>query len=436
MQNQHNNDWQPPRELSTILLGFLFLAAALLLVPSVLIRAPGKMVDGLPLPGWSVIVPFGSLDVALVHVFAGLAICWGLVFHLRPKMGEANRTTVAILIVLGGSLAALTLHYGGLTGFEGWSAGGRFWLRMFWVVVLQLPWCLAAVIVLLPPDDEREPVKPLLPLGIVLLAGTLLPLAHAGHAARRESYAVANYSDQQQYMRAWRHIVILEAFAGVQQIGGQLPRGSFFSVRPVGGVPSRQVRQELVQQLVGQIRVAAQPLSSGTSVSDVMRRASTLLSLDELDEAIKLLELLDERRPDALLLLATIYEENKNYGRAVGVLEEATDRIGGAQGADVVPVVQKIYQRLANNLRRVQRYREAEDRLLQAIERYDHSHGFFYSELGLHCQLGGRFRAAIGYYQACVRAEPRYAPRVEAAIRQLRLETPACFFRPPQLATE
>ena len=235
-------------------------------------------------------------------------------------------------------------------------------------------------------------------------------------------------------MRAWEHTVALEALAGVQEIGGRVSKESPFNVQPVGGRGSDLVRSDLAAQLFAQIRESNQPLPQDAGVAEVIQRATTLLSLDALDEAIELLADRAGNRPDALLLLATVHEENKDSRSAVEVLEEAAESIADAKGDDAERVVRSIYQRLAQNLRREQRYLEAERRLLEAIQRYDHSRGFFYFELGLHYQLGGRFLAAIDHYQASVKADPRYAERVEGAMRQLRVDTPACLFRPSKLA--
>ena len=129
------------------LIGLFFLCMAVLLVSAVLCRAPGRVLDGLPLAHWSAVAPFGYLEVVAVHVFSGLPICWLLAARIRPWFGVAKPGDIAGIVLLGGLLAVATLYLGG-TSVLRVSAGGRFWLRIFWVAALQLPWCVAAACVL------------------------------------------------------------------------------------------------------------------------------------------------------------------------------------------------------------------------------------------------------------------------------------------------
>ena len=270
---------------------------------------------------------------------------------------------------------------------------------------------------------------------VFLAAAVLLPMAHGQYAANRESQSVGHFSSTRQYVKAWSHVVALESMAGVQATIGAAPPSQFMSSRSEDGRPSDLVRSNLVTSILAQTAAIRQPLPPNVGVADAIRRAETLVSLNRLDEAVQLLESLEDRRPDALLVLATVYEEQRNSAKAVEILKEAAGAIGNAKGDDVESIVRVIYQRLAQNLRMQQRYGEAEACLFRAIEQYDHSHGFFFFELGLHCKMGGRFQQALGHYQSCVEADARYGDRVDKAVMELRLNTPACILRPVKTVT-
>ena len=404
------------------LLGGLFLLISLLLCGAVLLRMPGQIVDRLYLPRWAAIAPFGRFEVVFVHLVAGLAIALTLANLVRPWFGSENRNAVTFAAIIGGVVAVLTLYLAPVSR----QSVNPFWIRILWTLALQLPWCLAASLVLPTPRNTLAGW----PLGVVATAAILLPMAHGRFAARRESKEVAYYISTQQYMKAWSHIVALESMAGVQTGVGAGGPVRFFSTRAEGGRPSNLIRSDLAAGIAAQIAEANQPVPPNANLDVIVRRGSTLLSLDRLDEAASLLEGAKIRRPDALLVLAAIYEEQRNPAKVVETLEEAIGLIGDAKGEIVEDTTRRIYQRLAQNLRLQQRYGDAEARLLDAVARFDHSHGFFFFELGLHCQQGGRFRKALEYYQQCVTADKDYLPRVERAERQLRLNTPACVLKP------
>ena len=119
---------------------------------------------------------------------------------------------------------------------------------------------------------------------------------------------------------------------------------------------------------------------------------------------------------------------------AITTLEEAANLITDDTGPDAI-VTQQIYHGLADKLRLAGRYPEAEERLREAAERFENSQGFFLFELGLHHQMGGRFKAALGYYESAAEVDPSYHQQVAAAIGQLSVKTPVCILRPTKLAT-
>ncbi len=410
------------------------IGVAILLPSAVLMRLPGQIVDQWVLRRWAAIAPFGLFEVVSVHVLAGVALAWtlseaGIVGWLTKLVSDRGQLVLGLVLIgCGVSLPTLYLGEVSLPGLQ----IGHFWLRVVWMLALQLPWILAAMMIW--PCDEMSkektdnPKSPAARWAVIAMAAILLPMAHAKYVTKRESRTATAYIGTEQYVRAWSHLVALEAMAGVQLIGAGRPE-AFMSTKSSGGSRSDTVRANLVARIFAEMREASQPLPDDAKLADVMRRATTYMSLDELDRASELLEARDDRRPDALLLLAAIYEEKRDSRRAVEVLEEAVDSIGDAKGDDVEPVIRNLYQRLAQNLRVQQRYGDAESRLLEAVERYGHSHGFFFYELGLHAQLGGRVQTALKYYDQSVKADSRYSDRVAKAVTELQVKTPACVLR-------
>lgn len=417
--------------------GLLLLPIGTLINALVLCRTPGRIVDGLPLNTWSAVAPFGHVEVAVVHLIFATAIGW---LAARLLSHFLDRQTSALSVLCGGVIAVLTLYFADFSGLEiglAATAGVRVWIRTLWATVLQLPWCIAAIGLgpgkMNPDHVDQKSSAPTLQqtAAISALCTILLPLAHIGHIARRDSRAIIEYASVKQYKKSWEHVVALESMAGIQKVGGEIPTGNVFAVRPTDGRFSSAIRSDLVQRLLVLIQESTQPLPPNAEATATIRRSSTLLSLDALEDAVDLLSTVSKGQPAALLLLATIHEERQEPQKAVKALEEAIANVGTAQGDLVEDIVRKLYQRLAQNLRRAQRYEDAEQRLLEALEKYNHSDGFFNFELGTHYLQGGRFQAAIRYFRACEQADSRYGPRVAYEIRRLQRNTPACFLTRP-----
>ena len=401
-------------------LGAALLAMSLCAPFFVLIRQSGRVVDALPLAEWSAISPFGTVGVAFVQVAATFALSWTVARTIRRFLGRTTVARVGFFAILAGALAVVTLYWGAAAGdaIVQSSAGTRFMLRLLWTICLQVPWCVAAVMLLAHDADAGDQFGAVWML--VLLAATLLPMTHANHLTRKKINRVEDYLARQQYRLAWNHLVALESLAGVQQVSKR---------------SSNELRGDLLQQLILLLRQANQPLSETASVEAVVERASQYVSLNALDDARALLESVQEKRPDVLLVLAAVHEERRDSTSAIAALEEAAILIGDEKGPDVEAVGRQIYQRWAQNLRLVGRYPEAEQRLRQGAESFENSQGFFLFELGLHNQMGGRFNAAMQYYESAAEVDPRYGQRVAAAIGKLRVDTPACILRPAKLAT-
>ncbi len=392
----------------------------------VLIRPPGRMVDMLPLSAWSAIPPFGTVGVVFVQIVATFALSWSVAATIRRSLGRATFSRVGALAIVAGGCAVITLYAGDAIAAN-WigqaAAGARFLLRLLWAFILQVPWCVAAAMLLKPAVEQPSEGQDANERGVawmaILLAATLLPMTHANYVTRREINRAEDYVSKQQYRLGWNHLVALESLAGTQQV---LKR------------QSGELRRDMVSQVIGLLRQVNQPLAENAPVQAVIERASQYVSLNALDDAVTVLDGVQNRRPDALLVLAAVHEERRDSESAINTLEEAADLIEDETGPDVEAVGRQIYQRLAQNLRLAGRYPEAEARLREALERFPNSQGFFLFELGLHKQLGGRFQAALEVYESAAAADPRYRGRVDAAMAKLRVDTPVCILRPPKIA--
>jgi hypothetical protein len=414
------------------LLGVLLLAMSVCVPFLVLIRQSGRVVDALPLSDWSAISPFGTVSVAFVHVVATLALSWTVARTIRPHFGHATLLNVGIFAIVAGGLAIATLNAGDAVAAEliaQASAGPRFLLRLLWTFILQVPWCVSAAVLLKAPVEPRSHVPGAnemavawMPILLVaMLVAWFLPMTHANHVTRREIGRAEEYLSlsKQQYRLAWNHLVALESLAGTQQVSQR---------------QSDELRDHLLKQLILLLRQVNQPLAEDAPVEAVIERAKQYVSLNALSDAVTVLEGVPNRRPDALFLLARVHEERRDSQSAISTLEEAANLITDDTGPDA-EVGRQIYKGLANNLRRAGRYQEAEERLREALQRFPNSQGFFLFELGLHNQMGGRFKAALDYYESAAEMDPRYRRQVAAAIGQLKVKTPACILRPTKLAT-
>jgi tetratricopeptide (TPR) repeat protein len=417
-----SNDKRPSRNArgGQYYLGALLLAMSVCAPFFVLIRQIGRVVDALPLAEWSAISPFGTVGVVFVHVVATFALSWTLGRAIRPYVGHATVLRVGTLAIVAGVFSVATLYWGENVGdsIVQSPAGTRLMLRLLWTLCLQAPWCVTAAMLLVPEADTGDRFGAAWML--VLLAATLLPMTHANHVTRKKIARVEEYLSRQQYRLAWNHLVALESFAGVQQVSQR---------------PSDELRGDLFERLQLLLRQANQPLAETASVEAVIERASQYVSLNALGEARALLESVQDKRPDVLLVLAAVHEERRDSPSAIAALEEAANLIGDEKGTDAEEIGRQIYQRWAQYLRLVGRYPEAEQRLGEALQRFPNSQGFLLFELGLHNRMGGRFKTALDYYESAAEADPRYRQRVAAAIGKLRVDTPACILRPTKLAT-
>ncbi len=73
--------------------------------------------------------------------------------------------------------------------------------------------------------------------------------------------------------------------------------------------------------------------------------------------------------------------------------------------------------------------------LLAGLRRWDKSKAYFHFQLGYHYQQGGRPRKALAAYEQAANLDKNFAQPAKLAVKNLKLNTPACLLRPAGTAT-
>jgi hypothetical protein len=435
-------DQQPQRNTSNRSLALVLFLLIMAVVAPCWALIWGGTSTGHPLP--SAVAPLGMNRVVLVHVLAvlPLGLCLArLLLGKRPaarsgllerhgtegtygtdRLGKrpvrSGLLAASLCAVIG--LGAVWLSIALADSLQEWLVHveplGKFAVRVVWSLVLVLPWCVA-VWSLVPAWRVSPPHAAAGSWLLALAIPIALPWAYTSDLIEKESRRAEILLNDGRLWKGWQIVEQLVSLGSPRPVSGQMPE---------------QLLDQLSVRLRPLVDAVEKPLLPDASDEQRTQLAVQLFSLEQMDRARQILESLDEERPDACFYLAAIHGVQGDLPAGVRVCQRAIELLEqhGEESPEIVNLRQQAYGRLADYLRRSQQYRQAEDVLRSGLDQWKASAAFFHFELGYHYAQGGRPQKALAHYEQAAGLDPKLAPTVQLAIRQLKLKTPVCLLRP------
>jgi len=365
---------------------------------------------------WDPHSPFAAQRLIAVHVLASLPLAIGITLFLSPAIPRADRRFVLLSGVIWLVLNLFSSTLGRLVGPALDAAGTGFvervLVRVVWVLVLELPPCIAiwSAMALTPIRPPR------LALALATLAAVAPPALFADRLAEQwtrqaeEALADLRLDDARRLL------------TGLTDLG---------STTPVGGhAPSRQLAA-VREQWAALEKVVARPLPESAAPAARVERARLLGVLGRLDDAAALAEPLADSDANAAILLAVVRQKQKRFGESSDGYRKSLALFGDAPGTIAGRV--QAYDGLAFNAREQRQPAEAEAAYREGMERLPAAAAHFHFQLGRHYQLAGRPVNALEHLHEAVKLDPsRYAEPARPLIADLTRSTPGCFLGRPK----
>lgn len=391
--------------------GLVSLWLAMLGLPWLALSWPGL----LALSQWPwAAAPYAFQSVVIVHLIGtlGFNLC-ATSFLVRGFASDRQWTLVGI----GASVGLLVFFVSALSlnalRFSGLDFQQNSFLRLGWMVALQMPWAFA-LWAWMPRD--RWWFQPNRVDGVIACLFALLPAMHAEQVATRHDLIVGEMLAYNQYLEAadlGRRLVVL----GVQHIQEQ-------DARSLVGLQERRVAA--LQKRV------AQPLPANATTEDRLNRARELFSLSQVDAARTLLASLDGDLPQVPLYLGLAAELERDWNEAANQYGQAIDRLRkrSADSPDTLQQLKAAHERYANNLRRAGQPLKAEKALQDARREWPQIENALLLQLAYHYQMAGRIWESQDFFRQAVAADPSLKPEVDAELKKLDLQAQGCVLRP------
>ncbi len=382
--------------------------------------------------------PFGLHRMIVVHALAALPLSWALaraLLTMTPVL--KSRWMMFVWVVVGVLVVCATIGGGGFVehGLNSDRSGyaARLAVRVFWCLVLQTPWCLAAQAV--ANVSRKQPH--LFALGHLLLIALVVAVAVP------ISY-VEVLLDQQtaKAMTLWKEFRVVEAQRAMQRLYDLGSTRSFGATQKLGAADStgEKVRPALalvqLQSTIEYLQAEVQRLMSGEPTeAQRMSLARYLAALDRVEEAKEVLDPLARRDPAAAIRLAQLFQAEGDTAAAERRLQRGLEL---AQAVETDPPTEanvkiqaQLYDLLARSAGGRADYDAAEQYCLEAIERLPSRRADFHYRLGRHYEYVGRAFRAVEHLQLAAEQDPQqYDPPQSAAAKLFSSGTPIGLFRP------
>jgi hypothetical protein len=357
--------------------------------------------DGVP--STEVISPFGWWSLLIVHLLVGFPFAFFLAswiprFSSRAWLSGGLGGLIALLSLAAGVVVGAALDQ----GQGGWV--NRLLVRIVWCLLLQLPWCLAFA-------DPYQFTRSWLATALALVAVVGLPGAYTYSLCKSTTAHVQKLLGQGQLARALQPLDALCAVGSPLNIGDSQPAALRFRLH-------EQIRQSLV--------FINRRLPVNPPAPLVIERARILAMLDLLDDASQQLERLASPDANALVLLATIRQQQKRFAESNDAYRSALALPGQGNEAQRA----RIYDGLAFNAREMGDYRTAEQLYFEAMEALPGQVAHVHFQLGRHYHLGNRPASALWHLEEAIRLAPdEYGEQSRLLIKDIRENTPGCLLR-------
>ncbi|MCA9148666.1 MAG: tetratricopeptide repeat protein [Planctomycetales bacterium] len=391
---------------------------------TVVLHLPVQSV-GSPLADFA--VPYVYQHVVIAHLLGVIPLMFWLSSFVTRKL--RGRGIAVVIMLLVGAVVALVAARAAPPVSESLSGilGGDIWLadaiRLVFAGVMMLPWCFAAATVLPWPNDGG---RMLFFDGLIVVLLAYLPALHVHQVIERKLLMADESRRNDQFATELTYCRQLQAL-------GQRDRG---------GVLLASYAAELGQRVAIVRNAVESPLPASPTDADRLERARRYYQLGEFDAARQALGQLPKTNPQAAVRIGLMSELSGNWRQAAADYAAALTLLAGADQSDQsdqtdqsdrsdrsdLHLMRLSLERRVNNLRRLGRYREAEQELRAALERWPAARDAVLLQLGYHFKMAGRHHDASEYFHQAAALNPQYDPVVQRELMELRNQAEGCIF--------
>ena len=219
-------------------------------------------------------VPFGFVRLAGAYLLLGMPLAVKLGKTIRQFLPTSS--TVRLLLVLAGVVVAVLTVYCPRDQFAALNDPiARHFVRICWVIVLQLPWCVLSQLSESPLSDDSNRL-PVIDILIGLLVIGTAPLAYGEHVIKRQSSLYTIAVRDQQVRTAYLISKRLNAYGA-----SSVTRSSEPQLRDL--MPDREQRH--AEQIAGIYSRLQREIPSNETDDQAIDRAFDWYSLGAFDEA-------------------------------------------------------------------------------------------------------------------------------------------------------
>ena len=373
-----------------------------------------------------VAAPFGWWHVALVTSLLVWPACYFAGWRIAAGVNDASRQTasraavgLAVAVAIGTLLAVNPLALWLEDAADGFAA--RSVARVAPCVLLELPWHVAAWLAVPAAARAQQAPRGLVVLAIVVAA--VLPAAYVRDYAARQTEALKNDLARNQILSAG------SISAALVEVG---------SPWLIDEQPARTWRDRTADRVAQLLERVQSPLGPDASNAERLQRAQDLAMLQFWPQAREVIGPLARQYVDAAMLMAVIWQDQRDFVESDRYYQRALDLLGDDRGESSLTHRRRAIDGLAYNAREDRRPLDAEKIYRSAIaDLPDSEAAYFHFQLGRHYELGGRPRDALGELQTAERLNPaQFAGPVAALIDSMRVSSPACVLAPPVVLEE
>lgn len=390
----------------------LMLTSMALVVPWWAITWPGV----LQFQDWpSAAIPFGLNRILVVHLLAAAPFSFWLAWRIPIK---ANTLTLLACVAVGLLMAFVSWQLSFAISAAILRAGGtfNFFWRTLWVLLLQIPWVMAVVVVL---KDKVGIERPFWTDAITAVLLLFIPWIYVGYVLERQQSLLQNELGLQQEAAALRLAQKL-AVVGDEKILSQDPAVLLSGLQQ--GVLQLQSRVE-------------EPLPPNASRSQRLQRAHDLFRLGDFESMKQLIGKDANTDPMASYRMALGFEAQRKWVAATRQFRATIRLIEANADPAWEPVLRSCIERLANNMRRAGEYAEAENMLLGGLENQPELKDTFLLQLGFHYKMAGRTNEAANFFAKAADENEAMRPRVEEELGSMVRQPEGCLLRATPGAT-
>jgi tetratricopeptide (TPR) repeat protein len=296
--------------------------------------------------------------------------------------------------------------------------------RVFWCVLLELPWCCAFA----RTNRESDQYVPgRLDLGLALAAALVLPGAYALHVADEETKRIEGMLEHGRVLKARAALEL------VRQLGAHEPIRIKNRDYVEQNMSIAELRKYLDTEIERSTEIVKSPLPWSAPLAYKLEQCRRLGMLDRCEEAERQLRPLASTDLDAKWLLGWVLQERERWDESSASIREVLEARVGKADSDPRALERSLacFNELAYNARGKGDYAAAEAIYFEALDRLPSSAGaYFHFLLGQHYSKGGRPASAIEHLRQAADLDPvKYREQSRKIIDGLRRSTPACVLK-------